>query len=221
MINLYPSKTLVVAHAGAMNTPDDSLESIKMAIVHKADVVEIDVRFNEKNIPVLAHDKLIKGSHYETVYDAVSLLAKTDNIHLNCDMKHMPIEGLVNLKEVLEHFNFKDQMYFSGIKNATGELLRETFPGYNFVTDWSVNPLRIRNDKYLTSIVRQAKDSGFMGLNLQYLFITKRMIDICHQHDMRMYTWTVESKRAIKRLTSWGVDAITSRNPALVRELQL
>lgn len=208
---------LIVAHAGSMNTPDDSLDSVKIGIELKADIVEIDIRFNADNIPVLCHDRLKKDQYYETVYDAIALLAQTNDIHLNCDMKEMTSpKGLGNLKEIVEHFNFKDRMYFSGIKNAKAKLLQKTFPGYKFVTDWTLSMPRIGSKEYIESIVRLAKASGFMGLNLNYRFVTKMMIDICHEYDIKMYTWTVGEAADIRRLAEWGVDAITSRNPALV-----
>ena len=214
------SKILIVAHAGSMGTDDDSLESVKKGIELEADVIELDIRFDSSNVPILSHDKPSSGKKCETVYDAALLINDAPNIQINADMKEKEsIEGLVALKEIFERFNFKDRMYFSGINRCESELLQKTFPGYKFFTDWNINIFKRSSDAYLESIVDKAKGMGFTGFNLHYRFVTKKMVDFFHQRDMKIYTWTVEKEADMKRLARWGVDSITTRNPPLLQKV--
>jgi len=210
----------VVAHAGSMGTPDDSLESVQKGIELQADIVEIDIRFDDAGIPVLSHDKLKAGNKYETVYDALALLNNAEGIQLNADMKEKDsLEGLMALKEIFEKFDFRERMYFSGIDKCNGNLLQKIFPGYEFFTNWNFNIFKLNNENYIRSIVHEAKSKNYSGLNLNYRFVTKKTADICRENDMKLYTWTVNKEADMTKLADWGVDAITTRNPPLLKEI--
>ena len=211
------SKIMVVSHAGAMGTADDSLDSVKIGIELQADVVELDIRF-DGSLPVLSHDPIKPNKKYETVYDAVSLISKANQLGINADMKEKESpDGLLALKEIFEHFNMKDRMYFTGIDECNGELLQKIFPDYEFLTNWNINPLKYGSDVYLQRLVRTAKDNGFTGFNLNYRYVTEKMIEFYHSHNMKIYVWTMEKESDMERLAKWGVDSITTRNPPLLQ----
>ena len=52
MKTAQPRAFTVTAHTGAMGTPENSLESMRVGF-ENADIVEFDVRFNADKIPVL------------------------------------------------------------------------------------------------------------------------------------------------------------------------
>jgi glycerophosphoryl diester phosphodiesterase len=214
------SKILAVAHSGCMGTWDDGLESVEKAIECNADVVEIDIRFDQNNTPVLGHDDLKEGNHYEKVYDALAIFSKTKNMLLNCDMKEKDnIEGLRTLKEYFEKFEIRKRMYFSGIEKCEVGYLKEVFPDYTYVTDWNFNLLRLRDRKYILGIINHAKAAGFVGLNLHHMYVNRKVATTCQEEGFKLYTWTVESRGRMEKLARWGVDAITSKNILLLQEV--
>lgn len=213
-------KILAVAHSGCMGTWDDGLESVEKAIECKADVVEIDIRFDGNDVPVLGHDELKALTHYEKVYDALAIFSKTKGMLLNCDMKEKDnIIGLRTLREYFEEFEIRDRMYFSGIDECEVGYLKEVFPDYTYVTDWRLNPLKLRDKGYILDIIHQAKEAGFVGLNLNHIFVNQKVVEVCNEEGFILYTWTVERKGRMKKLAKWGVDAITSRNILLLQEV--
>jgi|GEM_PF-3367720 len=227
-------KIKVVAHNGCLNTPDDSLESIQVAINHQADIMEIDIRFNAQSIPVLSHDDLVDGINYVSVGDALALIATDAKMGINLDMKEKhDIAGLKNLKAIIEKFNLKDRVYFSGIGELNTGHISDIFPDYTWVTNWEFDYdgartkeeqfaemyAKLHDEAYLTDIAKRVKESGCLGLNLYHEFITPPVAKICKAYDLKLYAWTVESKARIKELIDLGVDAITSRNFTLLQTI--
>jgi len=203
-----------------MGTDDDSLDSVKMGIAMGTDVVEIDVRFEQDGTPILSHDKPRPGRKYERVSDAIALLNEAPGVYLNADMKEKNSrKGLSELKSILERYNMKDRMYFSGIERCKSGLLLEYFSEYEYLTDWNMNIIRRHSNSYIQSLVDKAKALGYSGFNLYHRYLTEKMVNFFHEKEMKVYTWTVEKETDMQRLVDWGVDSITTRNPPLLREV--
>ena len=85
-VKLSTSDTLISAHRGAtLAAPPNSLEAVKMAIVHNYDAVEVDPRVNKDGEIYLMHDETVDATTNGTgkVSDLTSteldqLLLKTD-----------------------------------------------------------------------------------------------------------------------------------------------
>lgn len=227
-------KIKVVAHNGCLNTPDDSLESIQKAIDHQADVMEIDIRFNALHIPVLSHDELVEGVDYITAQAALALIATDDAMMVNLDMKEKhDLVGLKQLKVLIESFNLKERVYFTGIGELDAALISEVFSDYKFATNFDFGYddsktkeeqygemyTRLHNETYLADLAKRVKASGSIGLNLYHEFITPPVAKICQKYGLKLFAWTVESEKRVEELIDLGVDGITSRNFAMCKHI--
>ena len=70
--------TMITAHAGAENTPANTLESLRALAVCGADALEMDVRAGEDG-PVLSHNPLEVGVAYTRLEDALSLVRELND----------------------------------------------------------------------------------------------------------------------------------------------
>ncbi len=63
------------------------------------------------------------------------------------------------------------------------------------------------------------KFENWQGVNIYYPFITKKIIRKLHSQNKTVFAWTVNKKRAAKRLIQIGVDGIITNKPDIVKEL--
>jgi glycerophosphoryl diester phosphodiesterase len=58
--------------------------------------------------------------------------------------------------------------------------------------------------------------SGATVAALQWLVVSRRVIDRCHARGVAVWAWTVDSRRVSARLAAAGVDGIISNDPRMV-----
>ncbi|MCL2023517.1 MAG: hypothetical protein FWG82_04010, partial [Oscillospiraceae bacterium] len=79
---------MITAHAGALGTRANSLESLKTCVdfFGASGCIEVDVRFNGAGVPVLTHNAPIFGENTLELSRLFELIKGT-NITLNLDLK--------------------------------------------------------------------------------------------------------------------------------------
>lgn len=63
----------------------------------------------------------------------------------------------------------------------------------------------------------QALGASFVGWNNDYL--TKAHIDAIHARGLRAWVWTVDDPQRAEQLIDWGINAITSNVPAVIKDV--
>lgn len=58
------------------------------------------------------------------------------------------------------------------------------------------------------------------GINPNYRFARKRILKKLHQRNQKMYVWTVNDEKMMKKLLHWGVDGIITNFPEKLKALQ-
>lgn len=61
--------------------------------------------------------------------------------------------------------------------------------------------------------------SDWQGVNVYYRFISRRLVRRLHREHKTVYAWTVNKKRAARKLARKGVDGIISNKPDMVKEI--
>jgi glycerophosphoryl diester phosphodiesterase len=79
--------TTITAHSGCEGTPDDSLDSVQLAINLGVDIVEVDVRFDKRQELVISHDKREDYSGRSPLRDAMKMVLNSTATAINCDIK--------------------------------------------------------------------------------------------------------------------------------------
>ena len=77
-------RTMITAHAGAEDTPANTMESIRVLAACGADAIEVDVRLLN-GVPVMTHDA--PGENCEPLSECLPELARHDGLLVNLDMK--------------------------------------------------------------------------------------------------------------------------------------
>lgn len=64
--------------------------------------------------------------------------------------------------------------------------------------------------KFTNEILEKVKKANLTGVDLNYNNVTKELVDKAHEMGLKFYVWTVDDEAAVKRMTSYGVDSITT-----------
>lgn len=100
--------SLITAHSGCDDTPDNSIEFLAYAFNSNADVVEIDVRRGKNGQLMLSHDHASDGLTLESALNHLKQSSKK----LNCDLKESGLEAQVFA--LARSFQVENKLIYSG-----------------------------------------------------------------------------------------------------------
>ena len=209
MIVSFPKGFTCTAHTGCMNTPENSLESIEIAVASGADIVEFDLNFTAEGEPVLAHDAP-KGGEV-TLDEAFKKVSEYNDIKVNVDIKSTL--ALEKVKPLAEKYGILDRIFYTGVDDDFVDAVRTYGGDIPYYLNVDVEPERKQSDEYLNSLVDKVKESGAIGINFNKGNATKALVDKFHSNGLLVSIWTVNSETEIYRILSYAPDNITSRNP--------
>ena len=238
---------LIIAHRGASaHAPENTLAAFKLAILEKADVIEMDAK--------LSADKQVVVIHDQTVDRTTDGFGKIKDLPLAALRKlnasaHFPNilgkEYIPTLEEVIEtfrgkiRFNIELSNYTSPfdalpVKVAT---LIDYYDIQDQVLVSSFHPIPLlRFQRFLPSVpigflakrgITGALSRSRLGRYLvpyQTLHIEKSDISpklIFHNHRLgsRVHAYTVNESQEIEKIISLGVDGIITDNPLMARKI--
>jgi len=77
--------------------------------------------------------------------------------------------------------------------------------------------------KYLLPgvILKKAILVGVDGVTVNHRLINKKLIKLLHEEDIKVYVWTIDNERLMKRFINWGVDGIKTGKPDLLKKVLL
>lgn len=202
-------KPTVTAHAGCCGTEDNSMESLIKAVEVGADILEFDLRFTAEGKPVLTHN-LPATDECVSVDDAFAYLADKD-IKVNIDAKETAHFDAVEV--LIDKYGMRERCFFTGITEDFVAPLNEQFPTAVYYLNVIIPPVIGEFKSYITSLIKKIKDCGAMGLNCNYLTLTKKVTDAVHEAGLEVSAWTANDEAVIEKLIKMGVDNITSRIP--------
>ena len=208
------NKTLQTAHAGCMNTPMDSLEAVKVALEYDVDIIEVDVRFTENLTPVLSHNVIKKqnDSEYVTLEEVVKLVSENEKVCINLDMKEY--HGFRGIDDIVKKYNMGHRVFFTGIEFENVEKVNKSETEIPYFINYDFELSKITDKEYLSEIRDRVCKANALGINLDYNFVSKELIDVFHEVNKLVSVWTVDDYNKIKLFSHMGVDSITSRNIA-------
>ncbi len=214
MLIPLPDRFTYTAHTGCMRTEDNSLESIEAAMNSGADIIEIDLNFNENGEPVLAHDAP-KGGEV-TLDEAFERIYVKKQLKINIDIKSTA--ALEKVKPLAEKYGLVDRIFFTGVNDEFLDDVRSNGGGVRYYLNVDVEPERKQTPEYLESLVKKVKDSGAIGINFNKDNATKELVDTFRANGLLVSIWTVDSEADMYRILSYAPDNITTRNPDKLSE---
>ena len=196
-------RTMITAHAGAEDTPANTMESIRILADCGADAIEVDVRLLN-GVPVMTHDA--PGEHCEPLLDCLAELARHDGLRVNLDMKEpgqtAAVAGLVR------------ESGMSGRTILTGGVTDgELSEARNAGMEVWCNPDAAPGDAPLNERVAAR---GLEVINLSYRDVDEALL----REPQRLSVWTVNEEADLRRFLAAGVRNITTRRPLLALRLR-
>lgn len=213
---MQTKKILATAHAGCMNTRNDSLESVYAGISACADIVEVDVRFVQNQIPVLSHDpfKPPQVEHLVKLEEVLHVIKTYPNVTLNLDMKE--VNGAKHLFRLLHKTDMCERVFFTGLEPGFIPVIQQECTGIPYLVNYTPNVLKLKDVNYLNELVCMVDSCKAVGINLHYRFVTQLLVEVFREANKKVYVWTVDKEKDIGGMIQLGVDSITSNRVDLL-----
>ena len=212
---------LITAHAGCMGTAADSIESVAKGLEEGTDVIEVDVRFTNDQVPVLSHNRFSKSgiSSLVKLEEVFVLIKESEHVVLNKDLKEYDAQCLSALNEIIVRTNMKDKIFFSGIQEENTEKIKRHCPECAYLLNYMPVNHQMENMHDAQTLLTFVNRSGAFGINLEKHFVTQEIVEIFHKNGKIVSVWTVDEKEFMEKMIGLGVDSITTRNVELLKSL--
>ncbi|MBD3337814.1 MAG: hypothetical protein GF353_01810 [Candidatus Lokiarchaeota archaeon] len=233
-------KLLVIGHRGANSiAPENSLKAFQKAIELGADYIEFDVQeskdeeivviHDENTLRTTGHDGEIKemnlreiksldcgeGEKIPTLQELIDLTK--NKINYNCEIK---VKGIApKVVNIFKSANLNKNTIFSSFIHR--ELLEIKDLKVKFQLA-ALEPTSIGNLKdwnYKKSMIMNASSHEFYAINPLYKLVDQKFVKMAHDHNLKVFPYTVDSKIAIKKMIKFGVDGIITNDIQKVKEL--
>jgi len=188
----------IIGHRGAKGlAPENTIESIQLAIKHGVDMIEIDVRLQGDSV-VLSHDETLPAKSYTLLSETLHIL--DGRVPLNIEIKELQV--VEHLPLLLKDYHGK--VLFSSFKFMHLSAIRKLLPKCDvaILEKWSgvravaeaellyTKRIHIKQSWLWASFVRSLKHRGY-----------------------EVYAYTVNSRKRAEELEEWGVDGIVTDYP--------
>lgn len=217
--------TLITAHSGCENTPENSLQSIETGIALHADCVEVDVRLAGDGTLYLSHDASACFCQQLTLAAAFEAIAHTD-ISINCDLKEPG--ALYPVLHLAQQLSFpRSRLIFSGAVDirlllqdaAIARRSRIHLNSEEIVAHLTGAPAPDRSQQARYLLENRAAVAAFLrsvhaeALNAPYKYFTDADISALQAEGIALSLWTVNDEEALQRLLPCRLLNITTRQP--------
>ena len=200
----------VTLHAGALNTPDNTVESVKAAIDYGAELLEIDVSFRPDGTPVMIHKGNPTADEGVLLEEGIEVLATSKTCMVNLDLKST--SNLPAVDALIEKYDLCGRAFYTGVGSDWVETVKANskLPYY---LNYFASPADLRNPE---SAAKKAVDAGAIGMNCNYHFANKKFVDCMRKNGLLVSLWTVNTKFAAFRVRRMDPDNTTTRNPGVL-----
>ena len=242
---LRMNRVLVIAHRGdSRAAPENTLPAFESAVRLGVDLVELDYQHSADGVPVVFHDEeldrltdacrlggerkialaskslpelraLDAGSWFGSQFAGTRIPTLAEALHLICDRSLALVERKAGDAETFVALA-KQEKYLGrlAVMAFDWDYLAEC---RRLSADLSLGAL---GEKDLTApqLDRiQSLGASFVGWNNEHL--TESYIDAIHERGLKAFVWTVDDPARAEQLIDFGIDAITSNVPAVVKKV--
>ncbi len=221
----------IVAHRGASKAcRENTVEAFVEARRQGASMVEFDVRRTRDGALVIHHDPIVAGVGVLIELDAsalpsyvptlVAALDACQGMEVNIEIKNDEREpdfdptDLVarQVVDLLASRADAGAMLISSFRLPTIDAVRlansELRTGFLFAMP-PVSPLRLK------AMIHRTAAAGHVAIHPHHRGVTRRMVDLAHEVELRVNTWTVDDPTRMCALARIGVDSLITNVPAV------
>lgn len=229
----------VMAHRGSsLNAPENTMAAFELAIEQNSDYIELDIQQSKDGEIVVLHDpnlKRITGVDLN-VYDATYKELLEYDIGSHFDAKFSD-QRVLNLEDVLKAVKGKIRLNIeikpTGYEHDLEKQLVQILKTYRFEQDCIITSMdydvlkkiKSYNPELKTGYVLNVAFGEFYKMedvdcfSIQQGYINENVVAKVHEHDKKIYAWTVNSHNDIVKMINLGVDGIITDQPELAHEL--
>ncbi len=216
--------------------PENTLPSFQKAIDMGADGIELDVQLTKDGEIVICHDEKIdrtsdgkgwlkdytlqelKQSNFSKPhpeYGFVEIpklkelldLVKPTNLTLNIELKTGVIyyDGIEEKTvQLVKQYGMEERVIYSSFNHYSLQKLKKQFPEV---------PIGLLMGENFVDIPDYPKRLDAMAVHPPVCVLTKKYIDQCHEHGLKVHTWTVDNLDKMREVIAMGVDAFITDCP--------
>jgi glycerophosphoryl diester phosphodiesterase len=219
-----PRPVQIIAHRGASKAErENTLAAFRTARRLGSDAVELDVRRGADGSLVVHHDAHLADGRpvaelsVEQLPDGIPVLPDAldacEGMWVNVEIKSDPREPDFHPDRILADAVVElllgrpepvSRWVISSFDREMIERVRQLAP--ELPTAW----LTLDADGRL---IRELAAAGHTALHPYVGFVTREMIDACHQVGLAVNTWTCDDPERMLELAGWGVDGICTNVP--------
>ena len=227
---------LVVGHRGAMgHVLENTIESVQKAIELNVDGIEIDVFKSKTGELVVYHDPFLTRLSNSNAFIEQISLDSIKKVELIGGYFIPTLTEIVDIipEKIFLNIELKGQdTSFETNKIITNYLKTYNFPISKFIISsfrWdelkkirSINkdiPIAILVDSLykIDDAIKLAKQINAVALNPNKEFITKEIVNKIQSKNIKVYPYTINTPRNIRKMRSMGVDAIITDYPERIK----
>ena len=227
---------IVVGHRGAMgHALENTIESVKKAIKLNVDGIEIDVFKSKTGELVVYHDPFLSRLSNSNAFIEQISLDSIKKVELKGGLSIPTLNEVIDIipEKIFLNIELKGSNTAFETNKVIIEYLKEfNLPPSKFIISsfrWdelkkirSINkdvPIAILVDSLhkIDDAIKLAKQINAVALNPNNKFITRGIVNKIQSNNIKVYPYTINNPKNIKRMRSMGVDAIITDYPERIK----
>ncbi len=228
---------IVVGHRGAMgHALENTIESVKKAIQLNVDGIEIDVFKSKTGELVVYHDPFLSRLSNSNAFIEQISLDSIKKVELKGGLSIPTLKEVIDIipEKIFLNIELKGSNTAFKTNKVIIEYLKElNLPPSKFIISsfrWDelkkfrdLNkdiPIAILVDSLykIDNAIKLAKEINAIALNPNNKFITKKIVNKIQSNNIKVFPYTINSPKNIKRMKLMGVDAIITDYPERINK---
>ena len=228
---------IVVGHRGAMgHALENTIESVQKAIKLNVDGIEIDVFKSKTGELIVYHDPFLSRLSNSNAFIEQISLDSIKKVELKGGLSIPTLNEVINIipEKIFLNIELKGSNTAFETNKVIIEYLKEfNLPPSKFIISsfrWDelkkfrdLNkdiPIAILVDSLykIDNAIKLAKEINAIALNPNNKFITKKIVKKIQSNNIKVFPYTINSPKNIKRMKLMGVDAIITDYPERINK---
>lgn len=221
---------LKIGHRGAKGyVTENTLESIQKALEQQVDGIEIDVHVCATGELVVFHDFTLDRMTNGTGEIGKTSLSELKQLKVNNWFSIPTLEEVLDVidKTCILNIELKGrntalaccevvQKYIKEKKWDYSHFIVSSFQHHELEAIYKLDkqiPLGVLTKASVTEAMEFAKTINAMAIHPNFALLTSENVKMAQANGYKVYTWTVNDRKTIKRMKRYGVDGIISDVP--------